>query len=453
MTKNNIDQSKLLSLILMGTDALMVVIAFLVSYFLRDKGIFRLFLDQIQPIGVYLTALPFAIVLMIVVISFFHLYEPRQRVTTFTESYAAFQAVTLWILLIMAGSYVRKMDYSRIIVLELYVFSAVFIVLGRVFVRNLQSRILKNGFGMINIIVVGTGRPAKEIARRLDKYRLVAFNLVGFVGDNSRLGSLNNLYKVIKKHNISEVYISDPSLSYEKILDLVARCPDKKVRFKITSNIFELFTGSVDIANLETIPSLDLGKVHFSWWKRFYKSVFDFLISLVILLISLPLWICIAIAITIDSKGKILLSQKRVGLNGKLFYMYKFRTMKQETPLYEAAPSGKNDSRVTKVGKILRRTSLDELPQLLNIIKGDMSIVGPRPEMPFVVKTYSQWQKRRLMVKPGLTGLWQILGRKDLPLHENLEYDFYYINNQSLLLDIVIILKTIPLVILGKGAY
>jgi lipopolysaccharide/colanic/teichoic acid biosynthesis glycosyltransferase len=166
-----------------------------------------------------------------------------------------------------------------------------------------------------------------------------------------------------------------------------------------------------------------------------------------------PLWILIVAGIKLDSPGKALIKQKRVGKDGGIFEMYKFRTMKNDTGLYEKAPFSPDDPRITKFGKFLRKTSLDELPQLINVLKGEMSLVGPRPEMPFIVENYSNWQRKRLEVKPGLTGLWQILGRKDLPLHENIEYDFYYIKNQSLILDMVILVKTVWTVIRGKGAF
>lgn len=455
---NNLNKINSLTLTLIIFDSLSVILAFLTAYFLRNNGFFRFFLDPIQPIEVYLRALPFAITLLLVVFAISGLYEPKQRITKVSEMYKSLQAVMLWTLFIMAGSYLSKYEYSRIIVIQLYFFTSFFVVFGRLIVRNLQNSFFTNGFGRINILIVGAGRPGREIARRLENYKLVGFNLVGFIDDKINdkekvLGGLSQLNKAIKKYNVHEVYIADPALSHEKILTLVAKCPSFTTKFKITSNIFDLITGSVDIANLESIPSLDLERSSFYLWKKLYKRLFDFIFALFGLILSSPLWIGIILAIKFDSKGKTILTQDRVGQNGKLFKMYKFRTMYSETPLYKKAPDKKDDKRITKVGKFLRRTSLDELPQLINILKGEMSLVGPRPEMPFVVKKYSQWEKRRLTVKPGLTGLWQILGRKDLPLSQNLEYDFYYINNQSLFLDIVIIFKTIPLVLLGKGAY
>ncbi len=184
----------------------------------------------------------------------------------------------------------------------------------------------------------------------------------------------------------------------------------------------------------------------------FLKRLIDISLGFILLLATLPFWPIILILIRLESPGNEIFRQKRVGLYGRIFYMYKFKTMTGE-PKDAPAPTDCDDSRITRVGKFLRKYSLDELPQIINILRGEMSLVGPRPEMPFVVKKYQKWQKARLEVKPGLTGLWQILGRKNLPLKENLEYDFYYLNNQSLFLDLAIILKTIPTVLSGSGAY
>jgi lipopolysaccharide/colanic/teichoic acid biosynthesis glycosyltransferase len=161
----------------------------------------------------------------------------------------------------------------------------------------------------------------------------------------------------------------------------------------------------------------------------------------------------IALGIRRDTKGPVFFKQERVGRDGKRFLIYKYRTMHVEAPPYDYAPTAEEDPRITRFGRWLRRTSLDELPQLLNVLRGEMSMVGPRPEMPFLVDKYEPWQRRRLDVKPGITGLWQVIGRKNLPLHLNMQYDFYYIKNQSLLLDLEILFRTIPAVLKGKGAF
>lgn len=188
-------------------------------------------------------------------------------------------------------------------------------------------------------------------------------------------------------------------------------------------------------------------------WHRFWKRFFDIIFSLLGLIILSPILLMIAVLIRLTSKGKAIFSHERAGKNDKIFRLYKFRTMYEGVKDQELAPNSPQDPRITRMGKFLRRTSLDEIPQFWNVLRGEMSLVGPRPEMPFIVKNYTALQRKRLLIKPGMTGLWQILGRKDLPLHENIELDFYYIRCQSLFLDFVILFKTIFVVISGKGAY
>lgn len=183
------------------------------------------------------------------------------------------------------------------------------------------------------------------------------------------------------------------------------------------------------------------------------KRMLDLVFALTGLVIFLPFWLLIGLLIRLDSPGKAVFTHTRVGKNGKPFILYKFRTMYKGVKDEELAPQSPHDKRITKIGRFLRRTSLDEMPQLINVLKGEMSLVGPRPEMPFIVENYTPLERKRLLVKPGLTGLWQIMGRKDLPLHHNVEYDFYYITRRSLWMDFVIILKTVAVVISGKGAY
>jgi len=211
------------------------------------------------------------------------------------------------------------------------------------------------------------------------------------------------------------------------------------------------FRGAVDAT--VGLRVVELGPGLLSSGESVAKRVLDLVLALSLGLLSLPLVVLASLLIRLGSKGSVVFRQTRVGKDGEQFEMFKFRTMYQKSIPFEPAPRDDKDPRITRVGKWLRRTSLDELPQIINVIKGDMSFVGPRPEMPFIVERYEGWQMQRLRVKPGITGLWQIMGRKDLPLDENLEYDFYYIRNQSILLDITILLRTIPTVLMGKGAY
>lgn len=222
---------------------------------------------------------------------------------------------------------------------------------------------------------------------------------------------------------------------------------------KISRDIKELVRVSrLSSENLSVLEGLPLRKAS----GKFYepgKRILDILFSALTLFLLLPLLVFIACKIRSNSAGPILINQERVGRGGRKFLFFKFRTMYKNVPLYAPAPRRDDDPRVTSSGRILRKYSLDELPQLWNVLKGDMSLVGPRPEMPFIVEKYEPWQRARLEVKPGITGLWQIFGRKDRPLEENIEYDFYYLYHRSFFLDLAIILKTIPHLIFPKGAY
>jgi exopolysaccharide biosynthesis polyprenyl glycosylphosphotransferase len=456
----NLKFKRKLLLSLLVLDAASVILAFFSAYYLRNTGPFRLFLEAVQPLNIYLTVLPVAILLLIILFHLSGLYDQTKRTKPLTESYLLIKTVSLWILIIMASSYLYKYDYSRIIVALFYIFTLTYVLIIRSFIRKFETDLYKKGVGVINILIVGAGRNGREIARRLEELEAAGYKLIGFLDDEVKskknfpvIGHLSDISKIISKRKVNEVYIADPRLSHETILELITKCEGKNVKFKVVSNVFDLVSGAVDISRLESVPSLDLWRVKAGWGSGVGKRTFDVITSIVFIIPSFPIWVTIVVSIYLTDGAPALLAQDRVGFKGKKFKMIKFRTMKKGAAKYADSPKNLQDKRITTVGKFLRKTSLDELPQLINVFLGEMSMVGPRPEMPQKVAKYTPWQKKRLEAKPGLTGLWQILGRKDLPLEHNLEYDFYYINNQSFLLDLIIILKTIPLVLSGKGAY
>ena len=449
-----------IALSLKATDSLMAAVAFFTAYYLRNYGPFRLFLESIQPLKVYLAALPFAILLLLLVYNIFGLYDQTKRSKVFPESFLVIKATSFWVLLIMVGSYLYKYDYSRIIVVVFYLFTLLFISLGRNLFRIIEQKYYRQGYSLVKILIIGAGPPGRQLARKLGDFSQIGYRLVGFLDDRAQsrkhfpvIGKVKDIARVINKYAVDEVYITDPTLAHSKVLDLMTKVSKKNLRFRVVSSIFDLVSGTVDVARLESIPSLELWRSQQGFWPGYPKRIFDLIFASILYVAISPLWLFISCAIIISDGSPAVLKQKRVGRGGKVFNMLKFRTMKKNTPKYADPPGSLNDERITAIGKFLRKTSLDELPQLINVIAGSMSMVGPRPEMPQKVAKYSKWQKKRLEVKPGLTGLWQILGRKDLPLEENLEYDFYYINNQSFFLDMTIIVKTVPLVLLGKGAY
>jgi exopolysaccharide biosynthesis polyprenyl glycosylphosphotransferase len=321
-------------------------------------------------------------------------------------------------------------------------FTIIFICLARYFIFKNKQNNSKNN---IETIIIGTGPRACDIEKQIkDIHPKSICNKLDF-SDKKTIEILTSLKS-------TEIFLADELLSRDQVLSIIANESFGHHSFRVILDVFRLATGEIRLNEIDEVPSIDPKNEPGTVYK-IIKRITDILVSSLGLIITSPLWLIIAILIKLDSKGPVIIQQKRIGWDGEMFTIFKFRTMKNDADLYNLAPKENKDQRITKIGKVLRRFSLDELPQLWNILIGNMSLVGPRPEMEFIVRDYAHWQKFRLKAKPGLTGLWQILGRKDIPLHENLEYDFYYVTNRNLFLDISIILKTIPAVLFGRGAY
>jgi exopolysaccharide biosynthesis polyprenyl glycosylphosphotransferase len=356
----------------------------------------------------------------------------------------------------------KELEIARAVVFLSSVLFLFLVTCERAWVRGWAEARTKAGKPLVRSAILGHGALARTIRDRLYSSRLSAHEPVGYIGTLgtesdmeplARLADVDRLREVLGEHGIHEVFVATPDLPSESLLDLISQCHGTGVTFKVATGLFEVIAlhGAID----ETIglPVIELGPGLLSPGESVAKRSMDIILAVVLGILSLPFAAVACLMIKLDSRGPALLKQTRMGMNGEQFEMYKFRTMYSEAVLFERAPKDDKDPRITPVGRWLRRTSLDELPQIINVIRGEMSFVGPRPEMPFIVEQYHGWQRQRLSVKPGITGLWQIMGRKDLPLEENLEYDFFYIRNQSLFLDIAILFRTIPTVLMGKGAY
>jgi lipopolysaccharide/colanic/teichoic acid biosynthesis glycosyltransferase len=247
---------------------------------------------------------------------------------------------------------------------------------------------------------------------------------------------------MIQQQHVSLVVVGIPSMSKQRLKEVATEA------FAAGANIAfvpQLSYNSETSANYVDIDGVLIASMELLQPKRFYeiaKQFFDVSAALALLLFILPLWAVLAILIRLDSKGPALFRQMRVGRRGKLFELYKFRTMRVEAPQYGYHPTDAEDPRITRVGRWLRRTSLDELPQLINVLRGDMSLVGPRPEMPFIVDRYTEHQRERLQVIPGLTGLWQLSADRAFLIHENIQYDLYYIRHRNFFMDLAILMHT-----------
>jgi exopolysaccharide biosynthesis polyprenyl glycosylphosphotransferase len=243
-----------------------------------------------------------------------------------------------------------------------------------------------------------------------------------------------------------------PRATYERTMEIVHRCEDLSMAVSVVPPSYGRSLYSVSMQEIGGIPVMRERSAKTSFLYPLVKRIFDLIVSVCALIVLAPVIVLIALLVRMDSPGPIFFKQKRVGLNGKEFDFYKFRTMYVEANPYAYTPTKTEDPRITKFGRWLRRSSLDEIPQFFNVILGDMSVVGPRPEMPFIVKSYDETQQKRLHVKPGITGIWQISAVRGEPIHANIEYDLFYIEHRSLLLDVIILLKTFVGAIRGIGA-
>lgn len=322
------------------------------------------------------------------------------------------------------------------------------------------------------VLIVGAGEVGRRVGNMIRQYAWTGVHLVGYLdddpakqnGDGAILGKVEQIHDIVESEQIQDVVIALPRRAYGLINQLILVLHDLPVNVRVIPDYFSLALYRAQVEDFGGLPMISLRDPALSDVQRFSKRVFDLVVGGLLLLTALPPMVIIALIIKLTSPGPVLFRQERVGENGKLFTMYKFRSMipgaeKMQETVNEVDDNGnvihkkEDDPRVTRIGRFLRRTSLDELPQLLNVIKGDMSLVGPRPELPWLVERYEPWQRKRFAVPQGITGWWQVNGRSGKPMHLHTEEDLYYVQNYSLRMDIYILIKTPFTVLRGKGAY
>ena len=412
-----------------------------------------LFPNPINPILPYLWFLPLLLMVSLSLYGFFNLFEIRKE-REIEEMGDFLKANLLALLGVMSLAFLFKgLRIGRSVIL-------IFALYNLILIPPLRIWWKRKFIAPLPVILLGEEGILPRVYERIKNSPYERYRVLGYLSSSplplegiNYLGKPEDLRKVLKDNSPKELFLAYPRLPRDELLALILEAEKYGVEVKVLTDMFGLLTQKTHLGDIDGIPICYLPLRKPAPFYEITKRFLDITLSLTGMIITLPLWIILPVAIKLSSPGPVFFLQERVGKDGKRFRMIKFRTMYEDTPAFDYAPTSPQDPRITPVGKIIRRMSLDELPQLINVIRGEMSLVGPRPEMPFIVEKYTEWQKKRLEVKPGITGLWQIMGRKDLPLHENLEYDFYYIRNRSLLLDLVIILKTIPQVLLRKGAY
>lgn len=319
--------------------------------------------------------------------------------------------------------------------------------------------------------MVGFNKDSNEVHKQIDSHRALGLDVVGYLATNPEnigksflgidvIGKVEEIEKYIDEKNIKEVIVAFDKHHDELLLSIINKCEDKNVAVKIVPDLFELLSGQARTNQLYGFPLVEVNPRLMPEWEKKAKRLFDILISFLILILTFPLLVIIGIAIKLDSEGPVFYKQERCGIGGKIFKIYKFRTMKKDAEkLSGPVWSQKNDPRITRVGKFLRKVRMDELPQMLNILKGEMSLVGPRPERPFFVEKFAleiPYYKRRLRVKPGVTGWAQVKHKYDENIEDvktKLKFDLFYIENMSLRMDLKILIRTIFVVLFGKGHY
>jgi exopolysaccharide biosynthesis polyprenyl glycosylphosphotransferase len=460
----NIAQGRVRQSFLIVLDACFLSLSWIASYWIRF-WLTPLFDNPVNPFRPYLIGLPLIIASWLLIGAGLGLYRRPRELQGIEQIRSLLKLTLLGLLVTMSISFLfREFQFARSVVLVSSLSNLVFLGLSRGIFRRIEKILKAEGQDGVKALIVGAGYAGARILQKLQDHPTTAYRVVGFLDDSPDkkdfsigkarvIGRLTEIRKVVQSEGLEEVFVAIPNLPHSQILELVMECEGLDVDFHIVSDLFGVLAHETRIELLEDFPIFDLSSGQTDRSYQVAKRAFDLALTLpasLVFFLTCPL---IALAIRLESRGPVIFKQERVGLGGKVFILYKYRTMFIDAPAYAEAPRQEGDSRVTRVGRFLRKTSLDELPNLLNVLRGDMSLVGPRPEMPFIVEKYQEWQRKRLEVKPGLTGLWQILGRKDLPLHENLEYDFYYIKNRSLLLDFTILLRTIPALLITRGAY
>lgn len=404
-----------------------------------------------------------------VVFLFTSVYDPKRNVRAVDELQLVILA-TLFSAVIFAGLfYLTKSNISRGLFLIFVLLDLILLIGWRVFLRAFMRNRPRD---IQKILIVGAGEVGQRICHTIRQHDPTRLKPIGFLDDKlditpadlPLLGSTYDVRRVVDEHRPQHIVIALPLQASERVIELAQSVTDLPVKVHIIPDYFKLALYQAQVEVFGGIPMVNLREPALNDVQRVVKRIFDIVVSGLGLLIISPVLLAVALAIKLDSEGPVFFKQNRVGENGRLFKMIKFRSMvvnaeKLQSAVNVTTQTGQvlhkqvDDPRITRVGRFIRRTSIDELPQLLNIFRGDMSLVGPRPELPWLVEAYEPWQRARFAVPQGLTGWWQVNGRSDKPMHLHTEEDLYYIRNYSLWLDLYILIKT-PLVVLrGKGAY
>ena len=412
------------------------------------------------------------------IFSSFGLYNSRRLSSRWNEIYDVVKATSLSTLIFAAVAVLFKISLVTPYFLIVYwISSSLVIITSRMLMRSVLAVLRVQGHNLRNMLIVGTNPRAIQFARKIESKPELGYRITGFIDNEyaengefkdsgyQRIADFKTFLQFIRDHVVDEVIMSLPVKSlYDRASQIVNLCEEQGITVRSLSDIFNLKLGKISAEQFEDDSMVTLSTTNMKDLSALTKRFLDFLSSFLLLIIIAPIYLLIALLIKFTSPGPVFFTQDRVGLTKRRFRLYKFRTMIQGAEKHQAELEDlneaegpvfkiKNDPRITKIGKILRKTSLDELPQLINVLKGDMSLVGPRPLPERDYEGFDEdWHRRRFSVRPGITCLWQVDGRGDIPFEKWMELDMEYIDNWSLALDLKILAKTIPAVLRGSGA-
>ena len=455
------ENQRILNIILVLIDVLMISVSLLCSIWLRFKT------TLIGPLGghlgfqSYLLFLTFAVIPVYLILYFaFGLYKPRRTYKNiFSEATQIIKVNILAFFTLVAILFIiHQPNFSRIMLFLLAIIATFFGIIERFIIRSVLKRLRVNNRNLKHILIVGDNDLAYTFARKIRENPYLGFTVSGFLGrsehvglerEGSRvIGAFKDLENVLEKNRYDRVVLAIPLKYYYRINELVESCEKFGIKAEIIPDYIKYFPAQPSVDMIEDIPIINIRYVPLDdEFNKFLKYLSDYIISIIAIIITSPIMIITAIAIKLTSPGPIIFKQERMGYNGKTFMMYKFRSMKVQDPNEEKSEwTTRDDPRKTKVGDIIRKTSIDELPQFFNVLKGDMSVVGPRPERPYFVDQFKETIPKYMVkhqVKPGLTGWAQVHGcRGDTSIKKRIEYDIEYVENWHMGLDLAIMIKT-----------
>jgi exopolysaccharide biosynthesis polyprenyl glycosylphosphotransferase len=473
---------RLIARVVYLVDLALTSLAFFGAFFLRDLVLPAISPDRFPtglfPLREYLKIYPVVLVIWSVLLFSYHSYHSHRTVSLRREMLTVFRIVIVGNVLLATLAYLLPLrQLSRAWFVLFGLLSALLLVLEKISLRVIARYVRAKGLNYRTVLIVGTGRRAIDVARVVEDHKYWGYKILGFVSDGHRLpngwaryrvyGTVPEIRSLLERGEfpeiVDEIVFAVTRKKLDEMKQIFLLCEELGIRARVAMNFFQNRLARLEVEELEGIPFLTFTTTPSNETQLAAKRLLDVAVSLILLALSLPVILIAALAIKMTSPGSVVFKQQRIGLNGRTFTLYKFRTMIADAherlsevshlnemtgPVFKA----KGDPRITSVGRILRRFSLDELPQLWNVLKGDMSLVGPRPPIPEEVRSYHRWQRRRLSMKPGLTCLWQVNGRNNVDFDRWMQMDLQYIDNWSPSLDLKILLRTIPAVLLGRGA-